>query len=159
MSLINRMIQDSLPRIFMRTIPMVDVNASTLFAGSLLHTHQIDAFAVAGEEVSPKNFRAIGGYPILSRLLETDPNYYYDFFRESCLNVALSFSLLSAEEDLLDQLLRAGGCAIIVMLDQFCKSLSSFVMRGFACTLDIREVLMMETSSFHSYPFVSNLIL
>ena len=94
------MIQDALPRIFMKTIPMVDASTSTLLAGSLLHTHQIDALAVIGEKVSQKNFRAVGGYPILSRLLETDPNYYYDFFREPCLNVSLPFNLLSAEDNL-----------------------------------------------------------
>ncbi len=94
------LIQDLLPRIFTRAIPIVDASASTLEAGSLLHTHQIDALCVIGEKISRKNFLAIGGYSVLSRLLKTDPNYYYDFLREPCLNVALSFDLLPAEEDL-----------------------------------------------------------
>ena len=56
-----RTVQDLLPRIFTRAIPIVDARASTLEAGSLLHTHQIDALGVVGEKVSRRNFLAIGG--------------------------------------------------------------------------------------------------
>ncbi|MDG6905419.1 MAG: hypothetical protein JRN20_06530 [Nitrososphaerota archaeon] len=52
----------------------VDSRATTLLAGSL-HTHQIDALAVTGDKVPRRNFLAIDSFPILSRLLETDPNY------------------------------------------------------------------------------------
>ena len=107
------MLENALPNVFARSIPKIQPESSVSNAISILLSVEGSVLPIE----SPANqtmdqsteqrshARAISGYSIISRLVETDPKDYEGFLSAPCRRVALTIGTVSYERDDIQSLL------------------------------------------------------
>ncbi|MDG6939935.1 MAG: CBS domain-containing protein [Nitrososphaerota archaeon] len=100
------LVKDALSAILRRAVPTVEQGTLVAVAGMLLDIPRRDVLLIASTEggirhlTQGQKWVAFAGYPLLEKMLATEPKDLYKFLFQPCENASLLLGSISSESDL-----------------------------------------------------------